>query len=270
MMDITVEDVQVSIEEKKIISDIYMQVKPGHFVGLIGPNGSGKSTLLKSVYRLNKPDCGNITLDHENIYEISAKKTAQKMAVVSQESQLTFDFSVREIVLMGRAPHKKMMEMETSEDMDIVEEALEKVGLKGYEDRLIFTLSGGEKQRVMVARALAQQAKVLVLDEPTNHLDIRHQLQLMDLVRTLDVTVIAALHDLNIASVYCDYIYVLKQGRLAAEGRPEEVLTESILREVFEVNTHIIQHPITGKTHITFLSDAISTSKNDEKELVKL
>ncbi|EGQ25220.1 iron compound ABC superfamily ATP binding cassette transporter, ABC protein [Sporosarcina newyorkensis 2681] len=264
-MGITVEGISASIQEKKIISDIHLRVKPGQFVGLIGPNGSGKSTLLKSIYRINKPDCGKITLDSENLYEISAKKTAQKMAVVSQESQHTFEFSVMEIVLMGRAPHKKMMETDTVEDMRIAEEALEKVGLESYGDRLISTLSGGEKQRVMVARALAQQAKYLVLDEPTNHLDIHHQLQLMNLVKKLNITVIAALHDLNIASVYCDHIYVLNQGQLAVAGQPEEVLTETILQEIFRVNTHIIQHPITGKTHITFLSDAAPAIKRHEE-----
>lgn len=263
MMGVMVEGVSASIRDKEIISAIHMQVKPGQFVGLIGPNGSGKSTLLKSIYRIHKPDCGIITLDHDNVYELSAKKTAQKMAVVSQESQHTFEFFVKEIVLMGRAPHKKMMDTETTEDMRIAEEALEKVGLECYGDRLISTLSGGEKQRVMVARALAQQAKYLILDEPTNHLDIHHQLQLMDLVKTLDITVIAALHDLNIASVYCDYIYVLDHGRLAVSGRPEEVLTETILKEIFRVKTNIIQHPITGKTHITFLSDVVG---RDEKE----
>ncbi|PID15974.1 ABC transporter [Sporosarcina sp. P34] len=267
-MSIAVEGISTSIQEKKIISDIHLKVKPGQFVGVIGPNGSGKSTLLKSIYRINKPDCGRILLDSENLYEMSAKKTAQKMAVVSQESQHTFEFSVIEIVLMGRAPHKKVMETDSVEDMQIAQEALEKVGLESYGDRLISTLSGGEKQRVMVARALAQQAKYLVLDEPTNHLDIHHQLQLMDLVKKLNITVIAALHDLNIASVYCDYIYVLNQGQMAIAGRPEEVLTEKILQEIFRVHTHIIKHPITGKTHITFLPESMPSITKYEGELV--
>lgn len=264
-MQINVEDVSFSMQEKRIISDIYLQAKSGQFVGIIGPNGSGKSTLLKNIYRVNKPDCGKITLDNEEIYKLSAKETSQKMAVVSQESSGLFDFSVREIILMGRAPHKKMMESDTAEDRDITEEALHKVGLADYGDRSITTLSGGEKQRVMVARALAQQAKVLVLDEPTNHLDVHHQLQLMDLVKTLNVTVITALHDLNIASSYCDQIYVMNQGEIVRSGTPEEVLTETTLQEVFRVNTSIIKHPITGKTHITFLSSTLNTSVSGEK-----
>jgi iron complex transport system ATP-binding protein len=267
-MRIQVQDVSTSINEKRIISDINLEVRSGEFVGVIGPNGSGKSTLLKNIYRLNKPDCGLITLGDEDIYELSAKKTAQKMAVVSQESQNLFDFSVKEIVLMGRAPHKKLIEADTVEDLRIIEEALDKVGLSNYSDRSITTLSGGEKQRVMVARALAQQAKVLVLDEPTNHLDIHHQIQLMDLVKTLNITVIAALHDLNITSTYCDRIYVMNQGEIVISGTPEEVLTEATLKEVFRVNTDIIRHPITGKVHITFLPDTLQVNKWREKELI--
>lgn len=265
-MQVNVEDVSFSIQDKQIISDIDMQVRSGEFVGVIGPNGSGKSTLLKNIYRVNKPDVGKISLNHDDIYDISAKKTAQNMAVVSQESSSLFDFSVRELVLMGRAPHKKMMESDTLEDSRIADEALQKVGMTDYSNRSIVTLSGGEKQRVMVARALAQQAKVLVLDEPTNHLDVHHQLQLMDLIKRLKLTVITALHDLNIASGYCDRIYVMKEGKLVTSGTPEEVLTEETMQEVFRVHTSIIKHPITGKTHITFLSSAIHKNKEDETE----
>ncbi|WP_240374515.1 ABC transporter ATP-binding protein [Bacillus piscicola] len=265
-MQINVEGVSSSIQEKRIISDIYLQAKSGRFVGIVGPNGSGKSTLLKSIYRFHKPDCGVITLEDNDIYKLSAKTTSQKMAVVSQETNNLFDFSVREIVLMGRAPHKKMWATDTVDDERITVEALQKVGLIDYGERSITTLSGGEKQRVMVARALAQQAEVLILDEPTNHLDIHHQLQLMDLVKTLNITVIAALHDLNIASSYCDQIYVMNEGEIVTSGTPEEVLTESTLQEVFRVNTNIIKHPITGKIHITFLSDAMQPSNLDERE----
>jgi iron complex transport system ATP-binding protein len=264
-MQVKVDDVSFSIQEKRIISDIYFQAKSGQSVGIIGPNGCGKSTLLKNIYRLYQPDCGQITLDNEVVEHLSAKKVAQKMAVVSQDASGSFDFSVKEIVLMGRAPHKKMMESDTLADRDIAEEALRKVGLTDYKDRSITTLSGGEKQRVMVARALTQQADVLVLDEPTNHLDIHHQLQLMDLVKTLNNTVITVLHDLNIAARYCDWIYVMNHGEIVTSGTPEAVLTEAMLEAVFRVHTNIIRHPITGKTHITFLSSVSRT--NEEKML---
>lgn len=255
-MEVKVEGVSFSIQEKQIITDIYFRAKEGQTVGVIGPNGSGKSTLLKNIYRVHQPDVGKITLDNESIDKLSVKKTAQKMAVVSQESSGAFDFSVREVVLMGRAPHKKMLESDSENDGKIADEALEKVGLSEYGNRSITTLSGGERQRVMVARALTQQAKVLILDEPTNHLDIHHQLQLMDLVKTLDITVVTALHDLNIASNYCDWIYVMNEGEIVMSGTPEDVLTEKTLEKVFRVYTHIVTHPITNQTHITFLSSA--------------
>lgn len=201
-----------------------------------------------------QPELGKITIDDELLTNISTKKSAQKMAVVSQDSATLFDFPVREVVLMGRAPHKKLMETDNNTDEKIMQEALQKVGMSSYENRSIATLSGGEKQRVMLARALAQQTHILVLDEPTNHLDIHHQLQLMDLVKTLDVTIIAALHDLNIAASYCDIIYVMKDGKMHTYGTPEEVITESLLEEVFRVHTSVKIHPITKKTHVTFLS----------------
>lgn len=253
-MQINVEGVSFSVRDKQIISDINFQAKSGKIVGVIGPNGSGKSTLLKNIYRVHQPDTGTIMLDHEEIKHMTIKNTAQKMAVVSQDSSGLFDFSVREIVLMGRSPHKKMLESDTAIDRQIADEALQKVGLSNYGNRSITTLSGGEKQRVMVARALTQKAQILILDEPTNHLDIHHQLQLMDLVKTLNVTVVTALHDLNIASNYCDWLYVMNEGEIVMAGTPESVLTEETLKDVFRVHTHIVKHPITDNIHITFLS----------------
>src|SRR5699024_10319899 len=151
---------------------------------------------------------------YRDIHSLTAKEAAQSMAVVSQDSSSVFDFSVKEIVLMGRAPHKNVLDTDTGEDENIADESLRKVGLYGYATRSITTLSGGDTQLVMIARALAQQAKVFVLDEPTNHLDVHQQLQLMDLINALKLTVITALHDLNIASTYCDRIYVMAQGQI--------------------------------------------------------
>lgn len=236
-------------------------VNPSEFVGLIGPNGSGKSTLLKSVYRILKPDAGLITLDHQEVYRLSAKKTARKMAVVSQESPVVFDFTVKEMVLMGRFPQKHFLESDTAEDMEMMERALSQVGMLEFRDRSFMSLSGGEKQRVMIARALAQQTKILVLDEPTNHLDVHHQIQLMDLVKTLNVTVLAALHDLNLAAYYCDRLYVIDSGKIVASGKPEDILTEDLLRDVFHVSTDIFIHPLTEKVHITYLSDRVLPEK---------
>lgn len=253
-MKLAIEHVFYTIKGASIIHDVSMNIKAGQFIGVIGPNGSGKSTILKIASRIMEPNDGLIRLDGQHLYELSPKKVAQEMAVVSQETSLTFDFSVEEIVWMGRHPHKKLFQSDSEKDREIVQESLERVGMKGYEERSFMSLSGGEKQRVLIARALAQQAKLIILDEPTNHLDIRHQLQLMDLVKTLNVTVLAALHDLNLASVYCDYLYVIKNGQVVMYGTPEKVLTTDRIREVFGVETEIIIHPVTKKPHITFLS----------------
>lgn len=253
-MKLAIEHVSCTIMETSIIQDISIHIKDGQFVGIIGPNGSGKSTLLKIASRILKPNAGAVRLDGQHLYELSPKKATQEIAVVSQETSLTFDFSVQEIVLMGRNPHKRLFQSDTDEDLRIVNEALERVGMQGYEERSFMSLSGGEKQRVLIARALAQQAKLIILDEPTNHLDIRHQLQLMDLVKKLNVTVLAALHDLNLASNYCDYLYVIQNGQVVMSGTPESVLTKDRIREVFGVETEIIIHPLTKKPYITFLT----------------
>ncbi|WP_232696044.1 ABC transporter ATP-binding protein [Brevibacillus daliensis] len=253
-MSVQVESVCFQIGQTSIIQDVSIRVAAKQFVGIVGPNGSGKSTLLKMIYRILQPDMGRVIFDNQDVFQLPVRTIFQKMAVVSQEAVQDFDFSVQEVVLMGRTPHKRMFQSDTDEDHFIVEQALSRVDMGVYKDRSFTSLSGGEKQRVLIARALAQQAEIIVLDEPTNHLDIRHQLQLMDLVKTLKVTVISALHDLNLASTYCDYLYVMNKGQIACAGTPVEVMKPEILREVFGVETEIITHPVTKKPHITFLS----------------
>lgn len=225
--------------------------KTKEFVGIIGPNGSGKSTLLKCIYRVLKPDNGCIYIGNENMKDMSYRSSARKLAVVAQHNYYNFEFSVREVVLMGRAPHKKALERDTARDYEIVEEALRTVGMEHFADRSFSTLSGGEQQRVILARALAQQTPCLILDEPTNHLDITHQLQLMKLVKNLDVTVISAIHDLNIAAAFCDRLYVLKNGNIVGCGKPEEVLTTEFIREVYQVETELVKDS-SGQMHILF------------------
>jgi len=253
-MNVQVIDMSARVNQVPILTKINLDIRQGEFVGVIGPNGSGKSTLLKHIYRVLLPEDGMILLENKDILHIHPKELARKMAVVSQESPVIFDFSVQEIVLMGRSPHKRLLELDSTIDYQMVEQALEQVGLKEYSQRSFASLSGGEKQRVLIARALAQQATFLVLDEPTNHLDIQHQLQILELVRRLKITVVAALHDLNLAAMYCDRLIVLQNGEIVANGTPEEVLTRTMLREVFGVATEVTIHPLTGKTHITFLS----------------
>lgn len=208
-------------------------------VGVIGPNGSGKSTLLKCIYRVLKPSEGTVFVDGQPLSEYRVRDSAKKIAVLAQHNFYNFEFTVQDVVLMGRAPHKRALERDSAADFKIVHEAMERVGVAPLRDRLFSTLSGGEQQRVLLARALAQQTPCLILDEPTNHLDIKYQLELLDLVRSLDRTVIAAIHDLNIAAMYCDTIFVMQSGRIVAAGAPRDVLTRSLIRSVYEVDADV-------------------------------
>ncbi|GEB31913.1 MULTISPECIES: heme ABC transporter ATP-binding protein [Brevibacillus] len=264
-MNLNVENITVGLENKTILHNVSLTVRSGEFVGLIGPNGSGKSTLLKSIYRVLKPYSGLISLDDDNVYQLSARQNAQRMAVVRQESSVEFDFTVMEIVMMGRSPHKRLFQTDTTADSRICEESLERVGMQAYAERSFFSLSGGEKQRVLIARALVQQAEFLVLDEPTNHLDVRYQLQVMDLVKTLGITVFSSLHDLNIAAMYCDRLYVIRDGELVASGTPDEVLEPGLIRDVFGVETEVITHPRTGKKHVYFFSEALRNEQSRQE-----
>ena len=251
-MKISAEEIQLCFGKKEILKNISIHAKEKEFIGIIGPNGSGKSTFLKCVYRVLKPDNGCILLDNEAIQEMSYKKSSRKMAVVAQHNHYNFDFTVFDIVLMGRSPHKKVFERDTTSDYKIVEEALKMVGMEAFKNRSFSTLSGGEQQRVILARALAQQTPCLLLDEPTNHLDITNQLQLLRIVKNLNITVISAIHDLNIAAMFCDRLYVLKEGTIVAEGKPEEVLTKELIREIYQVDSEIVKDS-NGQMHILFL-----------------
>ncbi|WP_414584324.1 ABC transporter ATP-binding protein [Scytonema sp. PCC 10023] len=251
-MNLEVKHLSWSIEGKQILHDINLEVSPGEFVGLIGPNGSGKSTLLRCIYRVLKPDTGVITLNGKNIWHLSSREMATATAVVLQETSTEFDFTVEEIVLMGRNPHQGLFDRETELDRSLVFDAMKQVGMDGFAERSFASLSGGEKQRVLIARAIAQQAGFLILDEPTNHLDIRYQLELLELVKRLGITTLAALHDLNLAATYCDRIYVLKGGTIAASGKPESLLQPMLIYDVFGVGSVVEQDSCTGKLRISF------------------
>jgi len=254
---LNVEGLTYSYGENDAISNVSLKVNRGEFVGLIGPNGSGKSTVLKNIYRGLVPDQGTINLDGENLLKMSYRESALKMAVVGQENDVPFDFMVEEIVAMGRSPHKKMFDVDSANDKAIVHHALEHVGMEKMAKRNYLHLSGGEKQRVIIARAVAQESDFLILDEPTNHLDISYQMQIFDFIKRLNTTVLSAIHDLNMAALYCDRIYVLKKGQLVMEGTPEEVLTPENIYEVYGVRSSVSTHPITGKITITFLPEGI-------------
>lgn len=238
-MQIRTEDLKAVLNGNPILKGVSLQAGEKQLIGVIGPNGSGKSTLLKCIYRVLQPTGGAVFLDGKPLSEYSFRESALKIAVVAQHNYYNFDFSVRDVVLMGRSPHKKTLERDNAQDFRIVEEALTKVGMLHFAERSFSTLSGGEQQRVILARALAQQTPCLILDEPTNHLDIKYQLQLMDLVRGLDRTVITAVHDLNIAAMYCDWLYAVKDGRVLGQGAPQALLTPEFIRQVYEVEAEV-------------------------------
>ncbi|HHW08276.1 MAG TPA: ABC transporter ATP-binding protein [Clostridia bacterium] len=252
-MRLQIENLTFSYGENDVVSDVSLHVNRGEFVGLIGPNGSGKSTILKNIYKALVPDGGRVTLDGENLLTMSHRETALKLGVLGQENEVPFDFLVEEVVAMGRSPHKKLFEFDNARDKQVVRRALAYLGMEKMAKRNYMHLSGGEKQRVILARVIAQESDFLILDEPTNHLDISCQLQIFDLVKRLGVTVLAAIHDLNMAALYCDRLYVLKEGRIVLHGTPEEVLTPENIFEVFGVRCNTVIHPITGKVSITFI-----------------
>ena len=238
-MKLKVNDLGYGIGDKQIIQEIRLEVQEGQFVGVIGPNGSGKSTFLRNVYRAVDPTSGTIFLDGEDIRKLSYRQSALKMSVLRQENSSDFDYTVKEIVMMGRSPYHGLLDSETADDEQIVLDAIRRVGMEDAAERSIATLSGGEKQRILFARALAQNTSFLILDEPTNHLDIYYQLQIMELVKSLGITVLSAIHDLELACRYCDYIYVLKQGRIFAHGTPSTVITPELIASVFRVHAEV-------------------------------
>ncbi len=258
-MKLKVEDLSYSYGDGEALKGVNIEVNDGEFVGLIGPNGSGKSTALKNIYRGLSPDSGSIHLDGEDLLSMPFKKSALKMAVVGQENEVPFDFMVEEIVAMGRTPHKKLFEIDNEDDKYIVHHALEHLGMENMAKKNYLHLSGGEKQRVLIARAVAQESDFYILDEPTNHLDISYQMQIFDFIKRLNVTVLSAIHDLNMAALYCDRLYVLKNGRIVLSGTPEEVLTEENIMDVYGVRSSVATHPITGKVSITYLPANINT-----------
>ncbi len=238
-MKLDLDAISVSIACRPVLDRVSLTVHPGRFTALVGPNGSGKSTLLRAVYRARRPDAGTVRLDDRDLWSMSAAEAARHTGVLMQEQHSGFEFTVAETVALGRTPHLGMFDRFTRADRAAVDDALARTGLIRFRDRRVGELSGGERQRVLLARALAQQPRLLVLDEPTNHLDIRHQLDILELVRDLDITVLAALHSLDLAAAYADSVALLDAGRLVAHGTPEDVLTPTAIREVFDVDATV-------------------------------
>lgn len=255
MTKLKVEHLDFSIDKTQILKAIDLNIQKGEFVGLVGPNGCGKSTLLKNIYRIYQPDHGKIYLDGQLVDQVNDKAFAKKMAVMVQENTVEFDLTVIDMVMLGRYAHKRLLQDSSEKDRAIAEKYLDEVGMKGYEERSFLSLSGGEKQRVLLARALSQEAELIVLDEPTNHLDIKYQYQIMNILKRQDMTVFTSVHDLNIAALYCDRIVVLKKGDLVKIGTPEEVITPEMIRYLYGIDSEVRTNPKTGRPQVQFLPD---------------
>lgn len=253
-MKVTVENTTVAIGAKEIVKSISLEAKEGEFIGLLGPNGSGKSTLLKAIYQVLPYKDGQIKINGREIKTISLKEISKEMSVVSQFNGVQFEFSVIDIVLMGRSPYLKPFQRESKEDYQIAIEALKKVGMEDALKKNFNLLSGGEKQRVVLARALAQQPELIILDEPTNHLDIKYQIHILSIVKNLGITVISALHDLSLAAQFCDRIYVMKCGKIVADGIPKEVITPEMVKQVYDIDCEIVWNPNTETLMISYYS----------------
>ncbi|MEU6478075.1 ABC transporter ATP-binding protein [Streptomyces sp. NPDC047017] len=248
-MRLDIDGVTIETAGARLAEDIRLTADSGTLAGLVGPNGSGKSTLLRSVYRALRPTRGTIRLDGDDLHAMDPRAAARVLAALPQESSAEFDFTVAEVVAMGRLPHR---DRTAAADREICAGAMARTGVAHLAGRGFLALSGGEKQRVLIARALAQQPRVLVLDEPTNHLDIAHQLDVLSLVRDSGLTTLAALHDLNLAAAHCDVLYVIDGGRIVTSGPPRDVLRPELLAEVFGVRAHPVPHPVTGAVQLLF------------------
>ncbi|MGQ0680005.1 MAG: ABC transporter ATP-binding protein [Actinomycetota bacterium] len=238
---ITAKDISFGYNGSLVLDGISVNGVQGKVVGLIGPNGSGKTTLLRVLYGALGARAGLVSLDDDPIGSLSQQQIARRVSVVVQEGAADFPITAAEMVLLGRTPHLSMMQRHRPEDYRIAAAALTKVGMRPLAHRIYAGLSGGEKQRVLIARALAQQADHLLLDEPTNHLDIRYQHEVLELVRTLEVTTVVVLHDLNLAARYCDELILLDRGRIHCSGPPGHVLTPKVIEPVYEIGVQCLK-----------------------------
>jgi len=242
----------------RVLEDISFRVGKGECIGIIGPNGSGKSTLLKTMSKVLKPSSGRIVLLGKELELYSAKELARQMAFVPQDTSVDFDFTCLEVVLMGRNPHMKRFELEGRRDMEIAREAMALTNTWHLRERPLAEVSGGERQRVIIARALAQEPSVLLLDEPVSHLDINHQIEVLDLAVRLKnergLLVVVILHDLNLAARYCDRLILLHESKILVSGTPGDVLTGDNIKKAFHANVLVRRHPVTGFLYLTLLN----------------
>lgn len=248
-------DVNFNYGAREVLKGVTLTLEEGEFVGLMGPNGSGKTTLLKVINNILKPKSGTVMINEVEVSKLNVKELAKVFGTVSQEYETSLGFTAFDVVLMGRNPHLSRLKGESRRDYEVTIRAMKLTNTLHLADRLFNELSGGEKQRIIIARALAQEPKVMLLDEPTSHLDINNQIEILELLKKLcreeNILVIAVIHDFNLAAYYCDKIVLMKDGRIHSMGRPYEVLSSNNIEEVFGVKVSVSRHPITGMMFIT-------------------
>lgn len=263
---IKIEKITAGYREYTVLNDVSFTVSNGTFTGVIGPNGAGKTTLLKTITGIKKPFSGKVRLDGSDIETLSRRDIAQIMAVVPQSSFIPPLFSVEEVIGLGRYARQKNRFRLCQQDFDAVRSAMEKTNTTDFRDRSVGELSGGERQEVIIARALAQEPKILLLDEPTASLDIKHQLKIMNLIRELitaeELTALIIIHDLNMAARYCDRLVLLHKGKILVDGTPENVLTEDNLRIAYEVETSVRYNDKTESLEVTVLDSVDSVDES--------
>ncbi len=253
-----VDNLSGAYDQKLVINDVSFEVGKGDFLGIIGPNGSGKSTLLKLISKALCPRGGSVVFEDKDISKIKLKELCRKIAFVPQETLINFSFTVWEIALLGRTPHLKRLQFESSKDLAIAKKALSSTDSLHLEAKQINQLSAGERQRVIIAKALAQEPILLLLDEPTSHLDIGHKIQILDLLKRLNqetkLTIILVMHDLNLASEYCNRLILLNQGEIFKDGEPASVLTYQNIESVYKTVVVVKENPISAKPYVILVS----------------
>lgn len=268
-VNIEINELVVGYDADPVLAGVTLTVAGGAFVGIVGPNGSGKTTLLRSVARVLRPSSGAVMIDGREVFSVPARELAREMAVVPQETSPAFDFTVLDIVLMGRSPHLGRFQSERQGDIAIAEQAMRQTGTLHISHRPFAALSGGERQRVVIARALAQEPRVILLDEPTSHLDINYQFEVLNLIHRLNrergITVMAVLHDLNLAAQYCDTLVMIGGGKIMAIGTPSEVLTAQNVRNVYGAEVWVRRHPTSGRPYVIAGIGRPASGEEDER-----
>ena len=255
-MPFELDSVSFSYSEKRVIDDISMSFAQGRFCGIIGPNGCGKTTLLDLLAKHRQPTDGRVVYKGKDLGSYSAKELSKEIALVPQNFYINFPFTVKEVVMMGRYPHIPRFSAPSAEDIDIVQDIMEKTGVSDYTGRFITELSGGERQRVVFARALAQDTQVLILDEATSNLDINHSISLLNIsekrIKQQDGTIISVMQDINLAAVYCDYLVFMSKGRIAVHGATQEVLNSDTIRRVFNIDSKVYTESYSDSLQVVF------------------